>query len=196
MALGLVVSLACSSPAFAQVASNTANTASTAAWRTATFVPAAAQTVPMGGRGFTVMVNLGFGIQRDQFVEQTAYGLAGANVGIGAFVTDKIAILGRFSGTHATYDFFDQTSGVVGGTVQYWVSPRVAIEGGAGLGYWSDSFGDSDIGPGLILGASFVVFSKGNHMVLAGAEYSPTFAPDETVHNFGITVGYQFKRGR
>ena len=69
----------------------------------APFVPAA----PQGGtghHGFTVFANIGAGLQHDGFYQQTAGGLAGANLGIGAFISDRVAVLFRISGTRATFD--------------------------------------------------------------------------------------------
>jgi len=142
--------------------------------------------------GFTILVNLGLGIQNDTYLEETATGLAGANLGIGAFLTPKLAILGRFSGSNVTYDAgFGQVSGVFGATVQYWASDRVIVEGGAGSGFWS-SEGEKNSGFGLIVGASAVVFTRGKHNLLVGVEYAPAFTDPGSVHNFGITFGYQF----
>ena len=56
-------------------------------------VPAAAQS---DRSGFTLMVDMGLGIQSDTALEESAVGLAGLNLGLGGWVTDKVAILGRF----------------------------------------------------------------------------------------------------
>src|SRR5580765_1805274 len=113
--LGLTAWLVCSTPAFAQVA------------------PAAAQE----RHGFTVLANLGVGFQKDPYHADSASGLAGLNVGAGLFVTNRIAILGRFSGTNVDFGYAKQVSGVLGGTVQFWVTDRFIVEGGGGYGYWS-----------------------------------------------------------
>ena len=49
--------------------------------------------------GFTVLLNLGIGVQNDSGLD-AATGLAGLNLGIGGFVNEKMAVLGRFSGTN------------------------------------------------------------------------------------------------
>jgi len=187
--LGLTALLACSTPAFAQVAPNTIGAA---AWRTTSFNAPAA---PTGAHGFTVLANLGVGFQQDQDLEDSATGLAGLNVGAGVFVNNRIAILGRFSGTNVDYGYATQVSGVLGGTVQFWVTDRFIVEGGGGFGYWSfDSGTVSENGFGLIVGANFVVWSRGSHCLLAGFEYAPVFTDTDTVHNVGITFGYQFRK--
>lgn len=158
-------------------------------------VPASAQP---NGRGFTALVNGGVGIQHDAGFGATATGLAGPNGGAGWFLTPRLAALFRVSGTTAKYSDLDdlkQVSGVVGGTAQYWLTDRIAVEGGAGVGYWSIG-GVSDQDLGLVLGASAVIFRRGSHHVLAGGEYAPVFTEGGTVHNAGITVGYQFRRSR
>jgi hypothetical protein len=158
----------------------------------ATVGKAAAQTAERGG--FTLLVNLGVGIQNDTALEESAVGLAGANLGIGGFVTPNLAILGRFSSTNVTYDTvlgdYAQVSGVVAPTVQYWLNDKVNLESGVGIGLWSAE-DESDQGVGLILGAGFTVFNRGKHNLQVGFEYAPAFPDSGTVHNVGITFGYQ-----
>src|SRR5262245_60148871 len=79
-----------------------------------------AQPAPTTRGGFTVLTNMGLGIQNDSDARETALGFGGINFGVGGFVHPRLAILGRFSLTTASYDFYDQTSGVFGPTVQYW----------------------------------------------------------------------------
>ena len=157
----------------------------------ATVVPAAAQSDRVG---FTFMIDAGVGFQSDTALEESAVGLAGLNVGLGGWVTDNIALLGRISGTNVSYDFgafgdVGQLSGVVAPTVQIWPSARGYLEAGVGLGFWNAE-GETDQGLGLILGAGFSVFNRGKHNLIVGVEYAPAFT-DSAVHNFGITFGYQ-----
>ncbi len=143
--------------------------------------------------GFTLLVNLGVGIQNDTSLAENGVGLAGVNVGVGGFIKPNLAILGRFSGTSASYEtpFGDvrQVSGVIGSTLQYWATDKVSLEGGAGLGLWSVE-DESDRGFGLILGVGYTVWNRGKHNLQVGLEYAPVFT-DGTVHNFGFTIGYQ-----
>lgn len=191
IAFGLAALLLSASPALAQVSPKAAE----GAMRSATFVPkAAAQT----GRGFTIMADVGFGMQHDPFFGQTEFGVAGLNVAGGWFVTERLAILGRYTSTRVTFideSEVKQSSGVAGGVIQYWMSDRAAIEVGGGSGWWTDKFEDgdtdSDRGFGLILAVRFVIFERGSHHMLVGAEYLPVFT-DSKVHNFAITFAYQF----
>lgn len=148
--------------------------------------------------GFTTLVNLGVGYQRDSGLGESSVGLAGANFGIGGFVTPNLAVMFRFSGTNVHYDLgftdFGQVSGVGGGSLQYWLSDRVSVETGVGLGLWQTTDDDSESGVGLILGASTIVFQRGHHILQLGVEYAPAFTESGTVHNLGFTFGYQFHR--
>ena len=157
----------------------------------ATVGNAAAQT---SRGGFTLLVNLGVGIQNDTGIEESAVGLAGANFGIGGFAAPDLAILARFSGTVASYDtlFGDiqQVSGVFAPTLQYWASDKVNLEGGVGAGVWNAD-DESEVGVGLILGVGFTLWNRGKHNLQLGLEYAPAFTEPGAVHNFGITFGYQ-----
>ena len=144
--------------------------------------------------GFTVFANLGVGFQNDVTLEETATGLAGLNFGAGWFLTDNLAVLGRFSGTTANFDAIgglSQRSGVWGGSVQYWLNNWASIEGGAGYGRWSNDFHGSDDGFGLIVAFNATVFQRGRHHIRAGFEYAPVLTEDK-IHNMGVTIGYQF----
>jgi hypothetical protein len=139
--------------------------------------------------GFTLLVDLGVGIQKDNGVGDSAAGLAGLNVGAGAFLTRNLGLMFRFTGTNVSYDRYSQVSGVVGPMVQYWLSDRINVRAGGGLGFWS-SDDLSDKGFGLMIGAGVTVFNRGKHNLQVGFEYAPAFT-DGKVHNFGFTFGYQ-----
>jgi len=145
--------------------------------------------------GFTILVNLGLGIQHDAAIEETAVGLAGANLGVGGFLTENLALMFRFSGTNVTYDFgsggeFSQVSGTAAPAIQYWFN-RFNVEAGGGMGFWS-SGGEDEQGFGLILGAGVAIFNRGKHNLQVGVEYAPAFTDSGTVQNIGFTFGYQF----
>ena len=143
--------------------------------------------------GFTFLVNLGAGIQKDTALDETGKGLSGLNAGVGGFLKPNLAVLGRFTGTNASYDTpvgdVSQVSGVFGGSLQYWTSDKMYVEGGVGVGFWSVEE-ESEKGLGLILGAGYTVWNRGKHNVQVGVEYAPVFT-DSKIHNFGFTIGYQ-----
>ena len=147
------------------------------------------------GEALRSLLNLGFGVQQDAFLEESANGLSGLNLGVGRFLTEDLALMFRFSGTNVSYDFgflgdYNQVSGVAGPTLQYWVSDRFNLEGGLGVGFWN-SEGPDERGVGLILGAGVTLFNRGKHNLQLGFEYAPAFT-EGTVHNVGFAFGYQF----
>jgi len=206
-AMFVVAVLLAATPVFGQTA---APASPSGLWRNVSFAPVSGPTAAASAgvnrlspaqaaverHGFTILVNLGVGVQHDASLQETAVGFGGANLGIGAFINNKIAVLGRFSGTNVNYDLSGkQTSGVLGGTMQYWLSDLFHIEAGGGMGYWNWEFAtESEIGVGLILGVGVTVFDRGHHNLQVGAEYAPVFTDLANVHNFCITFGYQFHK--
>ncbi len=147
--------------------------------------------------GFTALVDLGVGVQHDTSIEETAVGLAGLNVGAGAFLTRNLALMFRLAATNVSYDFgpagdYRQVSGIVGPALQYWVSDRFNVEAGAGFGFWSAGSDEDETGLGLLLGAGVTVFNRGRHNLQFGIQYVPAFTDPGAVHNVGFTLGYQF----
>ena len=145
--------------------------------------------------GFTLLVNAGYAVQHDSASGRSGNGQAGLNLGIGGFLTRNLALMFRVSETSVTsravvLGELNQASGVLGGTLQYWVSDRIAIEAGAGLGFVEDIYqADS---PGLVLGIAATLFNRGKHSLQAGVEYAPAFRQSGTISNVGFTLGYQF----
>ena len=143
-----------------------------------------------------MLVGLGAGIQHDASFEETKVGLAGLNLGVGGFLSEDLALMFRISGTNVNYDFgggdeFRQVSGVGGASLQYWLSNRFNVEAGVGGGFWTVE-DEQESGLGLILGAAATIFNSGKHNLQIGFEYAPAFTDPGTVHNVGITLGYQF----
>jgi hypothetical protein len=145
--------------------------------------------------GFTFLINAGYAVQHDSASRRSGDGQAGVNLGIGGFLTRDLALMVRVSGTSVrstanALGELNQASGVLAGTLQYWVSDRVAIEAGAGLGFVEDLYqADS---PGLIVGITATIFNRGKHSLQAGVEYAPAFRQSRTISNVGFTIGYQF----
>ncbi len=142
--------------------------------------------------GFTFLINAGYAVQHDSRTAMSRRGQAGLNLGFGGFVTRDLGLLLRVSETMVRSDGSgadDQASGVLGATLQYWVSDRVAIEAGGGLGF-VESLYEAD-SPGLIFGATATIFNRGKHSLQVGVEYAPVFRPSRTISNVGFTIGYQ-----
>ena len=197
---GLAVLLISASPVFAQAPTNALSGVSFAPEVT---TKAAAVVAAPAHHGFTFIVDGGFGLQHDTGFEATAMGWSGLNVGAGWFVTDRMAVMFRLTGTVANFDDFGthQASGVIGGVIQFWANDMVAIEAGAGMGRWRDNQDTSDSGDddkdsgfGLILGVMFPIWQNNAHHIMVGAHYAPVFTDGITVHNIGVNVGYQWGR--
>jgi len=151
----------------------------------------AAQSEPeiqMGG--FSMILSVGLGYQNDGSLPEAETGLAGLNLGLGGFVTDRVTIMFRVSGTNVDYGLYRQTSGFGGVGVGYWINPHFNVEGGLGLGFWGidDS---SDSGTGLLLAAKYSFYTKGKHSLGVGIEYAPAFVEPETIHNVGLVFAWQ-----
>ena len=148
--------------------------------------------------GFTALVDIGAGVQRDSAIDETGFGLAGLNLGVGGFVTGDLALLFRIAGTNVNYDLgefgdYRQTSGFIGPSAQFWLSDRFNVEAGGGFGFWRGENDEDDTGLGLLLGAGVSIFNRGKHNLQVGTYYAPAFTDPGTVHSFGFTFGYQFQ---
>ena len=154
------------------------------------------------GSGFTMILSMGVGLQNDAAYEQSEVGLAGLNLGLGAFLSDNIALLFRVSGTSVKYTFEDagfveeftinQTSGMAGPAIQYWANERLNLEGGIGYGFWS-SDGLTEEGLGLLLGMAYVFAQTGNSNFQVGVEFAPAFTDPDAVYNVGVVFGWQLR---
>ena len=147
--------------------------------------------------GFTAQVDVGIGVQNDTAIEETAVGLAGLGFGVGAFVSENLALMFRLTGTNVTYDLngvdYGQSSGFIGPAAQFWLSDKLNVEAGAGFGYWRGDNDDDSRGLGLILGAGLSILNRGKHNLQLGVQYLPAFTDPGTVHSIGFTIGYQFQ---
>ena len=139
---------------------------------------------------FTLILDLGLGLQHDGYIGHTERGWAGLNLGVGGFLTDDVALLFRLSGTTANHGAIQQSSGVFGPTVQYWLDDRFFVAGGVGVGFGCVRC-TTDGGLGFILGGGYTVLNNGKHNLQIGMEYTPAFTAPEAVHSLGITVGWQ-----
>lgn len=145
---------------------------------------------PIDRGGFTLMLDLGLGLQHDAAIGTTESGLAGINLGIGGFLTDRLALLFRASGTNVAYGPVRQVSGTAGPALQYWANDRLSVTAGGGLGLWSvEDVNES--GLGLVVGVHYAIWQSGRHSLFLGVDYAPAFTEPETVHNLGFLFGWQ-----
>lgn len=152
-------------------------------------------------QGFTLLLSLGYGLQSGGILEESTDGLAGLNLGIGGFISDDTALMFRVSGTNVSYEYdlpfpygsssTDVISGVAVFDLQYWATDRLNLEFGAGFGFVdADNLGD-DRGLGMLAGIGYSVLLRGKYSLQLGVEYAHAIL-DETVHNVGFNVGFQF----
>lgn len=80
---------------------------------------------------------------------------------------------------------YGQTSGFAGPALQFWLSDRLNVEAGAGVGFWRGDGDEDNQGFGLQLGAGYSIYNRGKHNLQLGVHYSPAFTEPGTVHNFG-----------
>jgi len=155
-------------------------------------VDVAAQDAAANRSGFTMLLNMGIGRQDDGALPEAKTALAGLNLGLGGFLTQDLALWFRASGTTANYDEFgfNQTSGFGGPALQYWVNDKFNIEGGVGGGVWVVDE-ENETGLGVMAGIGFVIFNSGRHNLQIGVEYAGAFTDPETIHNMGLTFGWQ-----
>jgi hypothetical protein len=162
---------------------------------------AMAQTGPHRS-GFTIETSLGIGsttVPRDGRSAESFTSIAGLDLGIGGFVAPDLAVTLRIAST--TYfvpasifpestQWIAMTSAFVSPALQYWVSDRLFVGGGAGLGVWDNDaddppqFGvglDARVGYGVLVGRRGTLFLTGE--ITAG------------FFDEGDTVGYALKVG-
>lgn len=158
-------------------------------------VPARAQ----DRRGFTTLLTMGYGLQWYNGDGPKESALAGPNLGIGAFVSEDVAIMARTSGTYRSYTWdtslgeYDNAiiAGTVAVDVQWWVMNRLNVEFGAGLGVLSTSYGSAR-GYGLLAGAAYSLWTRPGYGVQLGIEFAPFFKNSTTIRNLGFNLGFQF----
>ena len=161
--------------------------------------------------GFTLLATVGYGFQSGDVTNDWdaqngisesnhRMGLAGLNLGAGAFISHNNALMLRLSRTKTDANYADAfghgaTREVPAGTLtldlQHWLGDRWNFEIGAGLGFLDVAENDA---PGLgffgALGYSFLL--RGSHSFQIGVENA--FYHDEVsdINSLGICLGIQF----
>lgn len=159
-------------------------------------------------RGFTVEVDLGIGWlheSADGYRTTRPVSLTPPNLSIGAFVTDRIAIVARLAGTLGK----DGDVGVrylqelVGPEVQYWFTPELWAAAGLGLGTYGDVDDTSfENGIAVDLRAGYTFLARGHHSMNVSVESVvgryhelDDLTPNgytATATSFAFQLGYQF----
>ena len=154
--------------------------------------------------GFTIETSLGVGstsVSGDGRSSESYTSIAGLDLGIGGFVSPDVALTFRIAGT--TYfvpasvfpestQSIAMTSALVSPALQYWVSDRLFVGGGAGLGVWDNDaddppqtgFGlDARVGYGVLVGRRGTIFLTG--------EITAGFFDEGNTVGYGVKVGAQ-----
>ncbi len=167
--------------------------------------------------GFTIDGSLGLGVNR--FAGDTDFGFQGLNIGVGAFLTNELALTLRWASStnrqevrvvdpDGEVERVDLDFGVqmVGPHVQYWLNDTLYIGAGAGLGIYginpildglarSTDFDveiDTEYGVGTSFRTGAVVWQRENAAVLfIGAEVLPVFFEGEVAVGGGVLAGFQ-----
>ena len=160
--------------------------------------------------GFTIELGLGLGetaVGSDtQGRDHTALGLAPLSLGIGGFLSPRLALMGRAAGTSYSRDdargnSYDTVNGFYGANLQYWATDRFYIGGGPGLAVLvADPYGSAtkdvrfaEVGFGLNARAGFAFALPGDHNALTiGIDaFGSRFEKSSTVAS-ALTLGWQF----
>jgi hypothetical protein len=161
--------------------------------------------------GFTM--ELGLGVSQTSVSsdvggrEHSAIGLAPLSVGVGGFLSPRLALIGRAAGTSTFRDdangkSYQTVNGFYGPTLQYWVTDRFYLGGGAGLALLAaDPLGPTNNrgiqyiegGFGLNARAGFAFALPGDHhaLVLGVDGFGSRFEKSSTVA-VALNLGWQF----
>jgi hypothetical protein len=153
---------------------------------------------PIDRSGFTGELDLGFGfthLSADGFESQTKGGLSGINFQLGGFVSPTTAVNVRVSGTTFSGNT-DMTfvNGMLGLTVQHFVTPKISVGGGAGFGILTTTGSENNEGDrGLAINAraTYDVWQSHSSAIQLGFELMPVFYDDGTATSVGFQIGWQ-----
>ncbi len=153
----------------------------------------------------TFEANIGLGWIRmsdDNQSETTDLGLGGLSLGLGGWVSPKLAITARIAGVTYSEDGTSLSDVFFGPAAQYWVDDHFWLGGGAGLGILAVS-GDgvnpnadnSVTGFGLDFRAGYTFTAGSENTFNASFEINPGFFENNgysaTFTGIGILLGYQ-----
>jgi hypothetical protein len=158
--------------------------------------------------GLTFEANLGLGLvwaRSDGENSDSETGLGGLNLGLGGWLTDRLALTGRIAGaTFFPADDFQATLVFAGPSLQYWTNDHFWIGGGLGLAVYAVSFdangeseSDSVNGFGMDFRAGYTFSTASNHTFNLSLELTPGFFENDfgdedlNINAFGILLGYQ-----
>jgi hypothetical protein len=142
---------------------------------------------------FTIEASLGAGVMLAGKDVSGRFGIAPIGVTLGTFVYDKLAVGVRLSGAVYVGDPAAANS-FIGIVVQPWLSERVFLEGGLGIGVLHPDLGDlgaTEQGFGLCLRGGYGFTRLGRHGFAIVLEAYPSFYSSRSL--FGATLGVQWQ---
>ncbi len=171
--------------------------------------PAPAQESQYVRHGFTM--ELGLGISETAIAsdvstrDESAIGLAPLSLGLGGFLSPRLALIGRAAGTSTFRDdargrSYQTVNAFYGPTLQYWATDRLYVGGGIGLAVLAaDPFGHNkqvqffDTGVGLNgrLGWAFALPGTHHALTLGLDAFASRFEKTTTLAT-ALNLGWQF----
>jgi hypothetical protein len=146
----------------------------------------------------TFEANLGLGwITGDS--DTSDLGLGGLSLGLGGWVSPKLAITGRIAGVTLSDNGARLSNVFFGPSLQYWIDDHFWLGGGLGVGILALSLdngdGDSITGLGLDLRIGYTFTVGSENTINASFELNPGHFSEngnsETLTGIGILLGYQ-----
>lgn len=151
--------------------------------------------------GMTGELNIGIGwirVSDENDSDTSDAGLAGLSLGLGGWLSPKLALTARIAGVTYSEDGDSLTDAFFGPSLQYWVDDHFWLGGGVGLGVIRL---DTSVGDDSVSGFSFdlrvgYTFNMGTENTFnASFELNPGFfsdnGADATFTGIGFLVGYQ-----
>jgi hypothetical protein len=173
--------------------------------------PAATGAAEYVRHGFTMELGLGLShtaVWSDVSArEHSDLGLAPLSLGLGGFLSPRVALIGRASGTSTFRDdaqgkSYQTLNAFYGPTLQYWATDRLYVGGGVGLAVLAADplksgsnkdvqFIETGLGFTARLGWAFALPGDHNALTLGVEAFASRFA-DSTTMATATTLGWQF----
>jgi len=152
--------------------------------------------------GFTLELGIGYGLTHLRApLDRTANysSLAGLDLGVGVFVTERTALSLRIAGTSFMTPGEDAgdaafVAGFLGPSVQYWFVDRAFFSAGAGVAVFGtdDEMRRSELGGAFDVRAGYSLYAAGAHSVQISAELTRGFyAGNVAVDGLSLQLGWQ-----
>lgn len=153
----------------------------------------------------TFEANLGLGWIRGEFDGRSAtsdLALGGLSLGLGGWVSPKVAITGRIAGVTYSEDGTNYSDVFFGPSLQYWVDDHFWLGGGVGLGILAvsgdgadPSADNNETGLGFDLRVGYTFTTGSENTINASFELNPGHFSEGgqsyTFTGIGILLGYQ-----